>query len=69
VIVNVSGMTMRVTSTTGIAAGFIAYVFLKTIRGQGRQVHPLMWLVSIGFLIYFAGPWVQQVLTGPPPAA
>lgn len=40
--------------TAGIGAGFIAYVVLKLARGKGREVHPLMWAVSLLFVVYFA---------------
>jgi adenine/guanine/hypoxanthine permease len=39
--------------TTGIGAGFLAFVLLKTIRGKVRAVHPLMWIVAALFLVYF----------------
>ena len=54
-------LTFRITD--GIAAGFITYAFLKLVTGRARQVHPLMWVVVIGFLVFFAVPWVQQTLT------
>ena len=41
----------------GIGAGFISYVLLQTATGRGRQVDPLMWVVAVAFLGYFAvGP-------------
>ena len=40
--------------SVGIGAGFLAYVLLKIVRGKTRLVHPLMWVVSFLFLIYFA---------------
>ncbi len=39
--------------TAGIGAGFITYVLLKLILGKGKQVHPLLYVVSAMFLIYF----------------
>jgi AGZA family xanthine/uracil permease-like MFS transporter len=48
--------------TDGIAAGFIAYGFLKLVSGKASSVHPLMWIVTIAFVIYFAVPWIEQVL-------
>jgi AGZA family xanthine/uracil permease-like MFS transporter len=43
--------------TTGIGAGFIAFVVLKLAAGKVRQIHPLMWLSAVLFVIYFAlGP-------------
>ena len=48
--------------TVGIGAGFITWVLLKVVRGKWRAVHPLMWLVSIGFVIYFANVWIQTLI-------
>ena len=43
--------------TTGIGAGFIAFVVLKSALGKAREVHPLMWLSAVLFVVYFAlGP-------------
>ena len=48
--------------TVGIGAGFIAWVFLKVVRGKLAEIHPLMWLVSIGFLIFFARDWLERLI-------
>ena len=40
--------------TNGIGAGFISYVVLKVAVGRPRDVHPLMWAVSLLFAVYFA---------------
>jgi AGZA family xanthine/uracil permease-like MFS transporter len=41
----------------GIGAGFISYVVLAAATGGARKVHPLMWVVAIAFVGYFAvGP-------------
>jgi AGZA family xanthine/uracil permease-like MFS transporter len=40
--------------TAGIGAGFVAYVLIKIVRGKAKDVHPLMWLVSGLFVLYFA---------------
>jgi AGZA family xanthine/uracil permease-like MFS transporter len=43
--------------SNGIGAGVLSYVFLKTAGGRGRQVHPLLYVVAVMFLLYFArGP-------------
>ncbi|MFW6034057.1 MAG: NCS2 family permease, partial [bacterium] len=46
----------------GIGAGFVSYTVLKIARGKFRQVHPLMWLVSVLFVIWFAIEPFQQLL-------
>jgi AGZA family xanthine/uracil permease-like MFS transporter len=39
--------------TVGIGAGFIMFVVLKLARGKARQVHPLMYVISAAFVVYF----------------
>ena len=48
--------------TAGIGAGFIAYVVIKLARGKARAVHPLMWLVSALFVVYFGIDSVRALL-------
>jgi adenine/guanine/hypoxanthine permease len=41
----------------GIGAGFISWVVLHAATGRARTIHPLMWVVAIAFVAYFAvGP-------------
>ena len=40
--------------TAGIGAGFLLYVAIKVFRGKIRQIHPLMAVVAVMFLLYFA---------------
>lgn len=40
--------------TVGIGAGFLLYVAIKLFRGKARQIHPLLGLVAVMFLLYFA---------------
>ncbi|WP_433435196.1 NCS2 family permease [Nonomuraea sp. CA-141351] len=43
--------------SNGIGAGFISYVLIKAVRGKAREIHPLMWVVTALFVLYFAiGP-------------
>jgi len=43
--------------TAGIGAGFIVFVVLKIAAGKAKVVHPLMWVTSALFIVYFAlGP-------------
>ena len=46
--------------TNGIGAGFITYTFLKMVRGKSRDIHPMMYVASAAFAIYFALPWLKQ---------
>ncbi|HYZ36035.1 MAG TPA: NCS2 family permease [Pseudonocardiaceae bacterium] len=47
----------------GIGAGFISYVLLRTATGRARQVHPLMWVVAVAFLGYFAVGPIQSLFS------
>ncbi len=40
--------------TAGIGAGFIAFVVIKLVKGKIAAIHPLMWLIGVLFVIYFA---------------
>jgi AGZA family xanthine/uracil permease-like MFS transporter len=48
--------------TVGIGAGFIAWTFIKVIRGRASVVHPLMYAVSILFLVYFARDIIESLV-------
>ena len=38
----------------GIGIGFITWVVMAVARGKAKEVHPLLWIVSGLFLLYFA---------------
>lgn len=48
--------------SAGIGAGFIAYAVLAVARGKARQLHPLMWLVAVLFVVYFTLGPIQDAL-------
>jgi AGZA family xanthine/uracil permease-like MFS transporter len=47
--------------TNGIGAGVISFVLLRAAVGRIRDVHPLMWLISALFVLYFALEPLQQL--------
>jgi AGZA family xanthine/uracil permease-like MFS transporter len=47
-------MPLTFSITNGIGAGFIAWVLIKVAVGKIGEIHPLMWVVAIAFVIYFA---------------
>jgi AGZA family xanthine/uracil permease-like MFS transporter len=55
--------------TVGIGAGFISWVLIKIARGKAREIHPLMWVVAILFLVFFLQGWYLSIVNPPPPAA
>jgi AGZA family xanthine/uracil permease-like MFS transporter len=55
-------MPLTFSITVGIGAGFISYVLVKLVAGKASQIHPLMWLVSIAFVVYFAQGWLNSII-------
>jgi AGZA family xanthine/uracil permease-like MFS transporter len=47
--------------TNGIGAGVVSYVLLRTAVGRRREVHPLMWVIAVAFVVYFALEPLQQL--------
>ncbi len=39
--------------TVGIGAGFVTHVVIRLFQGQSKKVHPLLWIVSALFMVYF----------------
>lgn len=37
---------------TGIAFGFLIYPILKLVKGEGKNVHPIMYILAVVFIIY-----------------
>ncbi len=50
--------------TAGIGAGFVFYTVIQVARGKARKVHPLMWIVTALFIIYFALGPIQSAIGG-----
>jgi AGZA family xanthine/uracil permease-like MFS transporter len=39
--------------SVGIGVGFVTHVVIRAIQGRSKEVHPLLWVVSGLFVIYF----------------
>ncbi len=48
----------------GIGAGFISWVLLAAATGRARTVHPLMWVVAVAFVAFFAVGPIRALLAG-----
>ena len=48
--------------TVGIGAGFVSWVLIKVAKGKASEVHMLMWVVSIAFLVFFAQDWIKALI-------
>ncbi len=54
-------MPMTYSITNGIGFGFISYTLIMLLSGKGKQVHPLMYLVSVAFVLNFLLPVLKMV--------
>lgn len=48
--------------TVGIGAGFVSYTFIQVAKGSWKKIHPLMWVVTAMFVVYFAMGPIQGLL-------
>ncbi|WP_067604003.1 NCS2 family permease [Nocardiopsis listeri] len=46
----------------GIGFGLLGYAFVMLVTGRARRVHPLLWLISVVFLIHFAEPAIYALI-------
>ncbi len=49
--------------TVGIGAGFLSYVLIKVVRGKVAAIQPLLWVISLLFVLYFAIHPLTELLT------
>jgi len=54
-------MPLTYSITDGIGAGFITWALLKLAKGKWREIHWLMAVVTIAFIVYFAQNWILVV--------
>jgi AGZA family xanthine/uracil permease-like MFS transporter len=45
--------------TNGIGAGFVTYVTIKVLEGRARQVHWMLFLAALAFVVYFLVPLLE----------
>lgn len=55
-LLTMAGMPFTYSITNGIGFGFISYVFIKVVSGKSRTIHPLLWIVTLAFIVYFLLP-------------
>jgi AGZA family xanthine/uracil permease-like MFS transporter len=52
-LLTIAVMPFTYSITNGVGAGFVSYTVIQILRGKGRSVHWLMYLVSAIFGWYF----------------
>ncbi|QQM67161.1 NCS2 family permease [Actinomyces weissii] len=48
--------------TNGIGAGFVAYLVIQLAQGRAKAIHPLMWVSSLLFIVYFTLTPIKEIL-------
>ena len=46
-------MGLAYSISNGIAAGFITYGIVKTFKGEAKEVHPLIWVSIVLFILNY----------------
>ncbi|GAA5038542.1 NCS2 family permease [Microbacterium fluvii] len=55
-------MPMTYSIANGIGAGFVSWIVLHAFSGKAKQIHPLLWVVGAGFVIFFARGPIEAML-------
>ncbi len=55
-------MPLTFSITVGIGAAFVAHVLVKVVVGKWNEVHPLLWLVAVAFVVYFGQAAIDSIL-------
>jgi AGZA family xanthine/uracil permease-like MFS transporter len=56
-------MPLTFSITVGIGAGFVMYTLIKVVKGKASEIHPLLWVVAIAFLVYFAQAVIGEAIS------
>jgi AGZA family xanthine/uracil permease-like MFS transporter len=55
----IAGIPLTFSIAAGIGLGVLGFVLIMVARGRTAAIHPLMWLISLLFVAYFAADWLE----------
>lgn len=61
-VLTVAVMPLSYSIANGIGVGFISWVVIRAASGKAREISPLLWIVAVGFALFFARGWIDSVL-------
>ncbi|MGR0220404.1 NCS2 family permease [Agromyces sp. ZXT2-6] len=64
VFLTITVMPLTYSIANGIGAGFISWVVVRALSGKAREISPLLWIVAVGFVIYFTRGPVESLIAG-----
>ena len=56
-------MPLTFTIYIGIGAGIVSYVVIQIVLGRAREVHWLLWIAFVAFLLFFAQEWIKPLIS------
>ncbi len=59
-LITMIAMPLTYSITDGIGMWFILFTAMMLFTGKGGKVHPLMWLVTVAFIVYFMSSLIQS---------
>jgi AGZA family xanthine/uracil permease-like MFS transporter len=62
VVLTVATMPFSYSIANGIGVGFIAWAVMRSAAGRAREVSPLLWVVTVGFVVYFARGGIESLI-------
>ncbi|MBW8764179.1 MAG: NCS2 family permease [Microbacterium sp.] len=62
VFLTVTVMPMTYSIANGIGAGFVSWIVVNALSGKARTIHPLLWVVGAGFVLFFARGPIEALL-------
>ncbi len=62
VFLTVTVMPMTYSIANGIGAGFVSWIVVNALTGRTRTIHPLLWVVGVGFVLFFARGPIEALL-------
>lgn len=62
VFLTVTVMPFTYSIANGIGAGFVSWVLIRAFSGKAKEIHWLLWVVALGFVIFFARGPVEALI-------
>jgi AGZA family xanthine/uracil permease-like MFS transporter len=55
----IAGIPLTFSIAAGIGLGVLGFVLIMVALGRTGEIHPLMWLIALLFVAYFAADWLE----------
>ena len=69
VFLTVTVMPLTYSIANGIGAGFVSWVLVQALSGKAKRISPLLWVVAVGFVLFFARGPIEALFGVAPIAA